>query len=155
MTVNRQVGYVQNPTASRGERVNLGTVNIPNVLCRVTVTWKMIFAQASNISTYTGLGVWGCAIQYAATGSQPPAWNGAPNDASILAYDNAEPVGLERIFWAPSTAGASIVATFANTASWRGQLRIPGNHDIFAVPVDITNAAGTFQFSAAWQAWYA
>lgn len=154
MAVQRAVGYHIDSAAGRGEFVNLTTVGSGFTVTQFRVTAKYNFSPVSGISAYTPVGVWGVALQRAATGSTPPAWNSNASDTSIMAFDNAEPVGLERIFWAPSTAAADISVSFTSTLEFRGQLLLSASTDFFAVPVDVTNAQATFKASIAWQIWY-
>lgn len=154
MAVNRQVGYNVGSTSIRGTELNVATIGAGFTLTQFKVTAKFIFAQSNNVATYTAQGVWGVALQYGPTGSPPTAWNSSGGSTSILAFDNAEPEGLERIVWAPNTASMNIVPTFTSSLEWRGQLLLAASTDFFVVPVDVTNAAATYKFSAAWQLWY-
>lgn len=154
MAVSRKVGYSVGVASIRGTALNLATIGSGFTVTRFKCQGKLIFAQATNFATYVATGVWGAALQSAPTPGPPTAWNASGSDASIMAFANAEPDGLERVFWAPGNASAQLVATFQATVEWRGQMLLTTGTDFFFVPVDVTNAASTFKLSVAWQLWY-
>lgn len=157
MTINRYVGYNTGGGAVRGGNVVFAPALPAGVtVTLVRVTCKLCFTPG----TYTGgaaveTGVWGHAIQIGLNGVVPTHWESSSADASILAFDSAEPDATARVFWTPNTGTAEVDSAFARTLQWRGQYHTTTVTQFYYVPADVTNAANTFIINFGWQVWYA
>ena len=157
MTVNRDVGYFVASGGGRGAFVQFGVALPANVVVTlVRVTSKLCFTPG----TYTGgaaveTGVWGHAIQYGLNGNAPTAWNASQQDASIIAYDSADPDAVARVFWQPNTATAEVDSALSRTLEFRGQFHTTTQTEFYYRPYDITQAANTFLVNFGWQLWWA
>lgn len=115
-----------------------------------------MYAQQTNIATYSIEGYWSHSLAWVAHGAAAPPFGWAsPGDDSILAYDLFEPEGLERIFWVPSTNGLNISVSTTKSIEFTGQLLCTESVDLYYLkddnnqtsPLESTTTIG-------WSLWY-
>jgi hypothetical protein len=157
MTIQLDVGQSTSTASGHGGQVAFGNlITGPATICKVRVTSKLVFTPgtytpASQVET----GAYGNAIQVSINGGAHNRWDTAPSDASIWAFDSADPEGTARVFWAPNTASGNVASAISRTLQWQGQFHVSTSAQFFYVPVDVTGAANTFIAFFGWQIWYA
>jgi hypothetical protein len=156
MGTNRYVTYIPHSGSYTGTHIQLFPAIAGNyVVTRVRVTAKFSFAS-SAAAGYFIVGQWGHCISLGLNGATPPNWMGSPSDSTIVAFDNAEPDGLERIFLTTTASPAVILISFTRTLEWRGQFHIGANTVTYFY---FGNAWGAvlpdFSIDLACQLWYA
>lgn len=151
----RLVGTTIDTTETTYHKYLFCVVDAGSLISNITICAKYMFQQAA-LSTDNLVGLWSHSIGWVAHGaSAPPFGWAAPSDDSILAYDLAEPDGLERVFWAPSSDTASIVPSFTKTIRFRGQLRVTEDIDLYYLK-DANNQSSvpTSTTTFAWSVWF-
>lgn len=153
--LSRLVGTVVDQTLTQYHKYLLAVVDSGNLISSITCCAKYMFPQL-EANTDTLAGFWSHSIGWVAHNASPPPFGWASDaDDSILAYDLAEPDGLERIFWAPSSDTASILVSFTKTIKFRGQLLCTEDVDIYYLK-DTNNQSGASMSmtSIGWSIWF-
>lgn len=132
------------------------TIDSGNLITAITVRAKYMFASAGGFSAISPVGVWSHSISWVAHGATAPPFGYVSDaDDSILAYDLAEPEGLERIFWAPATDSVAEASSFTSTIKFRGQLLCEENIDLYYLK-DTNGQSGVQESTTtfAWSIWF-
>ena len=154
--MERLTGMVIQTTPVAYHRFLLGSVASGWCVSRFKATAKWMTAQATGVTTDVLAAEWTVSLsQGLHGGTEPPLPSAGPTDSSIMAFDLAEPVGLERIFWAPSSSEMNIVTSFTASIEWRGQMHLAAETDFYFMMDN--NAAGSLDFtiSIGWSIWSA
>jgi hypothetical protein len=157
VTIQLDVGQATSTAVGRGGQVAFGNlISPPATICKVRVTSKLVFTAGTVLpSSQVEAGFWGNAIQVSLGGGPHNRWDTAPSDASIWAFESADPDGTARVFWAPETSNAHLASSLSRTLEWKGQFHLTSTAQFFYVPVDVTGGGNTFIAYFGWQIWYA
>jgi hypothetical protein len=151
----RLVGTTIDTSLTSFHKYLLAVVDSGNLITSITITAKYMFAS-ETLSSVSPTAVWSHSIGWVSHGaSAPPFGYLNPSDDSILAYDLAEPPGLERVFWAPGTASVQEASSFTSTLRFRGQLLATENIDIYYLK-DTNGQSGVTESTTtiAWSIWF-
>lgn len=153
--LSRLVGTTVDQTLTQYHKYLFAVVDSGNLISKITVCAKYMFAQ-ETLSTDTLEGFWSHSIGWVAHGAAAPPFGWQSNaDDSILAYDLAEPDGLERIFWAPASDSFGLLVSFTKTIRFTGQLLCTEDIDLYYLK-DVNNISTAPESTTtfAWSVWF-